>query len=86
MLTWRLLRGSNFIREDDMTEEDIRKLFSASHPKACDVSQAEYEGSKELFDRVCAETGFRLAGFREKRAVFTTKPAPPAPIEQPTMN
>ena len=49
------------------------EAFAKSYPKAIDFPQAEYEREKTEFDRIAAEYGYRLAGFRLQRAVFTTK-------------
>lgn len=48
--------------------------FLASFPKAIDIAQKEYEAAKAEWDSAAASSGYRLAGFRLDRAVFTTKP------------
>lgn len=48
--------------------------FARSQPRAVDFTQAEYEGDKEQFEEIAVKHGYRLAGFRLGRAVFTTKP------------
>ncbi len=45
--------------------------------KAVDFPQAEYERNKAEFDRLAEQHGYRLAGFRLDRAVFTSKPLNP---------
>lgn len=50
--------------------------FKKSQPKAIDFPQHEYEANElEILSAALAE-GYRLAGVRLKRVVFTTKPAP----------
>lgn len=56
-----------------MTEQAINGHFSAAHPRALDFSQVDYEAKKDIFDRIAAQHGYRLAGYRLGRAVFTTK-------------
>lgn len=56
-----------------MTEDQATEAFTAAHPRALDFPQAEYEADKGLVDRVAADQGYRLAGYRLNRAVFTTK-------------
>lgn len=51
----------------------IAAMFCAAQPKAVDVPQPEYEGEKADFDSIAAEFGYRMAGIRLERAVFTTK-------------
>lgn len=51
----------------------IAAVFCSAHPKAVDFPQKEYEDEKGDFDSVAAEFGYRLAGCRLQRAVFTTK-------------
>lgn len=58
-----------------MTKAEIRALFSASHPKAIDFLETEYEADRDAYDNAAAETGYRRAGFRLGRVVFTTKNA-----------
>lgn len=55
-----------------LTEE-----FLAAGSKAVDFDQRDYESRREVFDQAAAETGYRLAGMRLGRAVFTTKPLAP---------
>lgn len=57
-----------------MSKEEIRAAFAASHPKAIDFPEVEYEVSRDAYDNAAAETGYRRAGFRLGRVVFTTKP------------
>jgi len=64
-----------------LTEPESMSMFSTTFPKPFVVSQRAYEGTKGMFDRVCGMTGFRLAGYREKMAVFTTKPVPAVQTE-----
>lgn len=50
------------------------KAFAKADQKAVDFPQAEYERDKAEMDRIAEQNGYRLAGFRLQRAVFTTKP------------
>lgn len=62
-------------------EAALSGTFGAARPHAVDFPQSEYEAEKESFDHIAAQHGYRLAGFRLKMAVFTTKPlGPVAPI------
>lgn len=54
---------------------DLEAQFVAAHPKAIDFSKEEYEARKEKFDQAATQAGYRLAGIRLGRAVFTTKDA-----------
>lgn len=54
----------------------IAGMFASSSPKAIDFPQTEYEASQADFDSIAAQFGYRLAGFRLRRAVFTTKKEP----------
>lgn len=56
-----------------MTDQAINGYFSGAYPKALDFSQVDYEAKKDIFDRIAAQHGYRLAGYRLGRAVFTTK-------------
>lgn len=51
--------------------------FKAAAPKAVDFDQRDYESRREVFDQAAADAGYRLAGMRLERAVFTTKPLAP---------
>ncbi len=51
----------------------IAAVFCAAQPKSVDFPQPEYEAEKADFDSIGADFGYRLAGFRLQRAVFTTK-------------
>lgn len=57
--------------------EAVRKAFTAAHPRAVDFPETEYKADPDTYDEIAADRGYRLAGFRLYRAVFTTKPAPP---------
>lgn len=52
-------------------------FFTSAHPKAVDLPQAEYDQNKAAVDAAADAAGYRLAGFRLQRAVFTTKPNAP---------
>jgi len=51
----------------------IGETFSNAKPHAVDFPQADYESRKAVYDTIANAHGYRLAGFRLKRAVFTTK-------------
>ena len=58
-----------------MTLDEIRAAFAAGHPKAVDFPLSEIENSApEDFKAAAEEYGYRLAGTRLGRWVFTTKP------------
>lgn len=58
----------------------VEKVFCDAKPKAIDFPQLEYEKDMAAFDRIAAQHGYRLAGIRLGRVVFTSKPrAPDAP-------
>ena len=48
-------------------------LFAESYPRAVDIDQGEYEANKADYDAAALASGYRLAGHRLERAVFTTK-------------
>lgn len=48
-------------------------LFTKAHPKPVDIPQKDYERDREQIDAAAAQHGYRLAGIRQGRAVFTTK-------------
>lgn len=51
-----------------------QETFGRAHPKPVDIAQTEYEGrSRAAWDSAAAAFGYRLAGLRLGRAVFTTK-------------
>lgn len=58
-------------------EAALAGTFGASSPRAVDFPQPEYEQAKEAFDRIAEQHGYRLAGMRLGRAVFSTKPRVP---------
>jgi hypothetical protein len=55
-----------------LPKSDI-SLFSESYPRAVDVDQDEYKANQAEFDAAALASGYRLAGYRLSRAVFTTK-------------
>lgn len=59
-------------------EAAVAGIFAAARPQAVDFPQGDYEAAREAFVRIAAEHGYRLAGIRLGRAVFTSKP--PAPV------
>ncbi len=63
-----------------MTPEEAEALdaaFAGSFPKAIDFSQKQYELEPAAYLGAAAVNGYRLAGFRLERAVFTTSPLAP---------
>lgn len=56
---------------------DLDAQFAAAFPRAIDFPEDEYTAEKPDFDRIAASNGYRLAGIRLQRAVFTSKPTPP---------
>jgi len=48
-------------------------LFADAYPRAVDVDQGEYEANKADYDAAATASGYRLAGYRLERAVFTSK-------------
>lgn len=51
--------------------------FAKFNPKSCDVLEEVYAKFKEDIDAMAAKHGYRLAGTRQGRVVFTTKPLAP---------
>lgn len=56
---------------------EIAEAFKAAHPKAIDFAEAEYNEGRESMLTIAEQHGYRLAGVRHGRAVFTTKAARP---------
>jgi len=50
------------------------ELFAKANKKAVDIPEFEYLQAHDEVDSAAAEAGYRLAGIRLNRAVFTTKP------------
>ena len=48
-------------------------LFADAYPQAVDIPQGDYEAMQAEYDAAALASGYRLAGFRLERAVFTTK-------------
>lgn len=48
--------------------------FAKAFPKALDFHESEYKQHEQEILRAATENGYRLAGFRLRRAVFTSKP------------
>ena len=48
-------------------------LFIESYPRAVDIDRGEYEANMADYDAAALASGYRLAGVRLERAVFTTK-------------
>lgn len=48
-------------------------IFAESYPKAVDIDQGDYQADQAAYDAAALASGYRLAGFRLERAVFTTK-------------
>jgi hypothetical protein len=59
-----------------MTLLECKKAFAAAHPKAVDFPEADFYALQPGISEAAQAYGYRLAGFRLKRAVFTTKEAP----------
>jgi len=53
--------------------DTIAETFNNAKPHPVDFPQADYESRKAVYDTIADAHGYRLAGFRLKRAVFTTK-------------
>jgi hypothetical protein len=47
--------------------------FAKQHPKPVYLSEDEYAQYKSQIDEAAKEYGYQLAGFRLKKAVFSTK-------------
>lgn len=60
-------------RDNNMTLDDLNKLFKDNYPKAVDIAETEYNANKSAIDALAQDNGYRLAGIRLARAVFTTK-------------
>lgn len=58
-----------------MTADDFKAAFLAAHPKAVDFAESEYRPIEAEVSAIAAQAGYRLAGIRLGRAVFTTKAA-----------
>lgn len=58
----------------------LNAQFAAAYPKAIDFPQKHFEMDKQEYYDAAARNGYRIAGLRLQRAVFTTKdvdqPAP----------
>jgi hypothetical protein len=59
-----------------MTLIECKEAFAAAHPKAVDFYETDFYALQPAISDAAAAFGYRLAGFRLKRAVFTTKAAP----------
>jgi hypothetical protein len=63
-----------------MTKErlqEIASIFEKQAPRALDFLESEYLSNSAAIDAIATSNGYRLAGIRLKRAVFTTKPRRP---------
>lgn len=49
-------------------------VFADAYPRAVDIPQSVYHAEKDAYDAAATAAGYRLAGFRLERAVFSTKP------------
>lgn len=56
-----------------MTLIEAKAAFAAAHPRAIDFPEADFYALQPAISEAAAGFGYRLAGFRLKRAVFTTK-------------
>lgn len=52
----------------------VDAAFAEALQKAVDFPESEYRDNKAEMDRIAGLNGYRLAGFRLGRAVFTSKP------------
>lgn len=48
-------------------------LFAESYPRAVDIGEDDYRAKQAEYDAAATAAGYRLAGFRLQRAVFSTK-------------
>ncbi len=48
-------------------------LFAESYPRAVDINEDDYRAKQAEYDAAATASGYRLAGFRLHRAVFSTK-------------
>lgn len=63
-----------------MTPAEFKAFFTEAHPVAVDFAEADYRANEAEVSKIARDCGYRLAGIRLGRAVFTTKPrAPDAP-------
>lgn len=62
---------------------DYAQAFIDADQKALDFVELEYLMAKVEIDEAAAANGYRLAGYRQGRAVFTTKP--PKPPREPVV-
>lgn len=53
--------------------QNYAELFNRAYPKAVDFVESEYLRDKEAADSAALSAGYRFAGYRLGRAVFTTK-------------
>ncbi len=60
----------------------VDAAFAKFSGKAIDFPQSEYDRNKAEFDRIAGQNGYRLAGYRLDRAVFTSKPEKEVAIER----
>ena len=51
----------------------LTEQFEAAFPKAIDFPKSQYDAQPAAFLGAAAANGYRLAGVRLQRAVFTTK-------------
>jgi len=51
----------------------IEDVFVKAGGKAVDFPEPDYQSRKAVFDTIAATHGYRLAGFRLQRAVFSSK-------------
>lgn len=58
-----------------MTADQIEDVFKAAKPRAVDFPESEYKAMDSEIDAMARKHGYRLAGYRLGRAVFTSKPA-----------
>lgn len=65
-----------------MTLIECKAAFAAAHPKPVDFHEADFYALQPAISDAAAVFGYRLAGFRLKRAVFTTKAAIPPQQEE----
>lgn len=65
-----------------MTLIECKAAFAAAHPRAIDFQEKDFYALQPGISEAAAAFGYRLAGFRLKRAVFTTKEVQPKEEEE----
>lgn len=60
-----------------MTPADFKAAFVDAHPMSVDFAEQDYRALEAEVSGIAHDMGYRLAGYRLGRAVFTTKPRAP---------